>query len=941
MSKDSSTTEETLESWTERDLSALAKRGELRPAFCVDDKLLQLDDIVMSGKAAILVGESGVGKSATVYELVRRLHLPNEESAQFPPLRLLDKLAGRRVLQFSLRRRAAGLRQPHTQMGEEVLRLVDALVSTREPLALFFRDLDLAYQFNLETQFENLAFKFDGPIIGEGTRSTVQNMLEFHPELDQHFVTMIVEEPTLDEMHTLLHKWSKHNNVERGISFEDTALEHALYLSHRFLSRSRMPRKALDLIEQVAVTARQKEIKASEVINRFCDSHRVPRGLVDPDIALDLDELRSYFGDRVLGQADAVSAIVDVIGLIKSGMSDTRRPFGVFLFVGPTGVGKTHLAQLLAKYLFGNKERLIRVNMSDYSESGKAEVLFGNPNGATPSSTRGVLAQRVSGHPFAVLLLDEFEKAHSSVHDRLLQLMDEGSFINGGGESVSCRSMIIIATSNTGAEVYRSEGFGFAPKDLDMESKDAELSRRLRETFRFEFLNRFDRIVHFHPLSQADIRTIALREFELIKRRAGFSQRKLELTIDECLVDWISVLGYHPDFGARFLRRTIEAHVATAIATAIVRETPSIGATLKATVRLGKVVAYVSSELADPPILPPAPFVSQPLEIVSHLDDESMESLRQRADTLLQDSSSVFEDLRAKRSERKSLLAKMDQSSCWEHQAKRVEVLDRFREIEVILRSEVRATEAIERLREERDSKEDSAHGRWRLQHRLDGADTALADWHTRQAERHHHVLWMMISSSGAQLPDEIFVHKLTELQLAWSRRLGLEANVVAYTLESEKISRTFLAIEGVGAKAFLSMEEGIHRFARKTSDGLQCEIEIWEQQQLTTDSQRLRSSRGRKKVFELSVDSKSSVKLSDTTSATILGQRSPQLLQLVAALDHRCHHTPSLANVVVRLYGQNDDGVRDPRTGVTMPRTKDVFAGNLDRFLEAWRHVL
>ncbi len=939
MSKDSSTPEEIIESWTERDLTAIAKRGELRPAFCVDESLLILDDIVLSGKAAILVGDSGVGKSAIVYELVRRLCLSDQERDRYPPLRLLGKLAGRRVVQISLRRRAAGLRQPHTQMGEEVLRLVDALVSTEEPLALFFRDLDLAYQFNLETQFENLAFKFDGPIICEGARATIQNMLEYHPELDQHFVTLVVEEPSLDAMKTILKKWGAHNSRQHGISFEDTALEHALYLSHRFLSRSRMPRKALDLIEQVAATARHKEVRACEVISRFCDSHRVPRGLVDPDIRLDLGDLRNHFSERVLGQSEAVGAIVDVISLIKSGMSDTRRPFGVFLFVGPTGVGKTHLAQLLASYLFGNKERLIRINMSDYSESGKAEVLFGNPNGATPSTNRGVMAQRVSGHPFAVLLLDEFEKAHNSVHDRLLQLMDEGSFINGAGETISCRSMIIIATSNTGAEVYRSEAFGFAPKDLDMDAKDAELSRRLRETFRFEFLNRFDRIVHFHPLSQADIRTIALREFEHIQTRAGFSQRKLKLRVDESLVDWISVLGYHPDFGARFLRRTIEGHVATAIATAIVRENPSMGSTLTVTVRLDKVVAYVSSEINDPPVNTPAPYISQPMAIVSHVDDESMDSLCNRADQLLGQSSSVFEDLRAKKNERKSLLSKMDQSSCWEHSSKRVEVLDRFREIEVILRSEIRATEAIERLREERDSQEDSSQGRWRLKHRLDGADAALADWHARQAERHHHSLWMMISSSNPLLPNESFVRKLTELQLAWCRRLGLEANVIAYVEEDKQVTRTFLSIEGVGAKAFLSMEEGIHRFARKGSDGLQCEIELWDQQQRPLANHRIRSTRKRR-LFALDVDCKSEVVVSDNKSITISGQRTVFFQQLVAALDSRPNDLPALANVIVRLYGLNGDGVRDPRTGVTMSRSQDVFAGNLDRFLEVWRHV-
>ncbi len=936
MRKTPLTTEETLLLWTERDLTAIAKRGELAPAFCVDEHLRQLDDIVMSGRCAIIVGESGVGKSSIVYELIRRIYLPNPDQEPHPPLQMMEAFKGRRILQISLRRRAAGLRQPHSQMGEEVLALVDALVATEEPIALYFRDMDLAFQFNLETHFENLAFKFDGPIIAEGLRSSIQNMLEYHPELDQHFVTLIVEEPGLQTMELILNQWSEHHTLETGIAIEDTALQHALYLSHRFLSRSRMPRKALDLIEQVAATTRSGSVTVADVINRFCDNHRVPRDLVDPDIHLDLEQLRAYFDKRVLGQDDAVSVLVDVIGLIKSGMSDSRRPFGVFLFVGPTGVGKTHLAQLLADFLFGDKERLIRVNMSDYSEPGKAEVLFGNPNGATPSTTRGVLAHRVSGHPFAVLLLDEFEKAHDSVHDRLLQLMDEGSFINGAGETVSCRSMIIIATSNAGAEVYRSEGFGFAPKELDRCAKDAELSRRLRETFRFEFLNRFDRIVHFHPLSQGDIRTIALREFDLITSRAGFAQRKLKLKVDESLIDWISVQGYHPDFGARFLRRTIERHIATAIATAIVRESPSPGSTLTATIRLNKVVSYVSSESSEPVLNPPL-FVSQSIAVVPPIDSRDISILRNEANALLTLASQTFVDMLAKKAERKNLLGKMNQSSFWENRGKRADVLDRFRELEVFLRAESRAATAMERLQEELDTLEDSPSSRYRLTQRMESAEATLLDWTRRQEEKKRSALWMMLSCSE-DTSGGTYLTKLLEMELAWCRRLGLDATVIAYSEDEYGVSRAWLAIEGIGAHSFLSMEEGIHRFTNAEGSGIHCECELWSVSQLATDNHRVRSSRQRHGAFTLQIDCKSLVRYGDE-EFLVLGRRDANFSNLVAELDLRKALPSALVNVVARIY-QYDEGASDPRTGVAIQRNKTILSGNLDRFLEAWRHI-
>ncbi len=942
MSSPPPTHEETLELWTERDLTKMAERGELRTAFCVDEQLRQLDDIVCAGRAAVLVGDSGVGKSATVYELVRRMHVSSpHEGNQFPKLRMFELLEGRRILQISLRRRASGLRQPHTQMGEEMLRLVDALANAKEPLALFFRDIDLAYQFNLETHFENLAFKFKGPIIAEGLRSIVQNMLEYHPELDQHFVTLVVSEPSLERMQTILGLWSKAHRAQTGTKIDAAALQHALYLSHRFLSRSRMPRKALDLIEQVAATCANKTVSVADVINRFCDNHRVPRDLVDPDVALDLAALREHFQERVLGQDEAVSVVIDVVGLIKAGMSDARRPFGVFLFVGPTGVGKTHLAQLLAKFLFGDGERLLRINMADYSEQGKAETLFGNPNGTTPTMTRGVLAQRVSGHPFAVLLLDEFEKAHESVHDRLLQLMDEGAFINGAGETVSCRSMIIIATSNAGAEVYRSESFGFAPQEMDLEAKDAELTRRLQETFRFEFLNRFDRIVHFHPLSQDDIRTIAMREFDLIKERAGFAQRNLELDVEETLIDWISVQGYHPDFGARFLRRTIERHVSTAIAAAIVRETPADGATLTATVRLNKVVCYVSCELdVSTTVETPAPFVSQPVAVVNLARELDSKELNAQAETVLEQGRLIFEDLRTKKSERKSLQAKMNQSSFWEHQGKRAEVLDRFREIEVVLRAEEHAAEAMELLREELESQDASTAGRWRLSQRIELAETSLLAWQRRQAERSRNSLWMMLSCTEAQLPTEARIEELATLELAWCERLGFDASVIAYCESEARVSRAFLDIRGMGARTFIGMEQGKHRFARKDTVALNCLCEIWDKSPADGSSKRLRASRSRRGAFGLEIDCKSEVQLADVGSIELVGHRNKSFSDLIESLDERANAETDRIDTVARTYGYNGEGVTDPRTGITMARTKDVMAGNLDRFLEGWRQT-
>src|SRR5262249_50787537 len=197
--------------------------------------------------------------------------------------------------------------------------------------------------------------------------------------------------------------------------------------------------------------------------------------------------------------------------------------------------------------------------MADFQNETDAYTLFGNPDSYQPRSRRGLLTVRVTGYPFGVLLLDEFEKAHAKVHDRFLQLIDEGAFINSAGETISCRSMIIIATSTAGSEISRGGGWGF-PRPADLNALDQELDRILTKHFRIEFLNRFDQIVHFHPLSRDEIRSIALREIEALRDRAGVRTRGIELVADEGMLDWLTAHGYDPHFGARFLKRTIERY---------------------------------------------------------------------------------------------------------------------------------------------------------------------------------------------------------------------------------------------------------------------------------------------------------------------------------------------------------------------------------------------
>tara|TARA_R110002072_G_scaffold149539_1_gene297444 strand:- start:279 stop:1328 length:1050 start_codon:yes stop_codon:yes gene_type:complete len=345
------------------------------------------------------------------------------------------------------------------------------------------------------------------------------------------------------------------------------------------------------------------------VIDRFCHDHRAPRWLLDPSERVDLSEVAARFGARLVGQPEAIRAVVNTIGQMKAGLSDTRRPFGVFLFVGPTGVGKTYLAQLLAEELFSDADHLVRINMGDFAQRDSADVLFGDPDDRRVAASRGLLSKRLLGHPLAVVLLDEFEKCHPDVHDRFMQLFDEGRFVNGAGETISCRSNILIATSNAGAEHASDLGFR---TPVDLAAARAAADCRLREALRLELLNRFDHVLHFDPLTPTEMAEIARRELEAIAERPGMKQRGLALTFEDAVLDWLVQEGFDVELGVRSLKRAISRHVTASLAEAVVRGEAPTGSTLRLHLVGGALLTEVCEPqvrvaLASRPSLEPAP----------------------------------------------------------------------------------------------------------------------------------------------------------------------------------------------------------------------------------------------------------------------------------------------------------------------------------------------
>ena len=366
MSTQSTDPKDPIARWMERDLSASA--GQLPPAYFVDWPLDQISEVIESGRHPIVTGESGVGKTAVIQEWIRRQVEGDADGT----------LAGRRVLQFSVQRIAASQRKDHS-IGDTFNELIDALLNS--DVIPYIRDIHLAYDYDLESHLQALAYQLGHPILGEADRLALATLFEYSPELEQHYVPVYVEEPSLATMEKLLDAWATARAENDGILFEEYAIRDALYLCYRFIAAQRMPRKVLLFLEQLwGLCPEGGRIDSKSVIDRFCGRYKIPRRLIDPEIPLQLEQTRAFFGKELLGQENAVQSVVRIITAIKAGLSDPRRPFGVFLFVGPTGVGKTHLAQLLAEYLFGSRDRLIRFNMADYQDVVVPLVLFGNPH---------------------------------------------------------------------------------------------------------------------------------------------------------------------------------------------------------------------------------------------------------------------------------------------------------------------------------------------------------------------------------------------------------------------------------------------------------------------------------------------------------------------------------------------------------------------------------
>ena len=352
------------------------------------------------------------------------------------------------------------------------------------------------------------------------------------------------------------------------------ALREVIELPRTFMPYKAFPGKVIEIINRLIESGgpdhpADHAISVGDITRTFCKMTGEPDFIVNPAIRLDLDQTRKYFSERVLGQDPAVDAVISAVMTFKARLSDERRPIRSFLFVGPTGVGKTELAKVLADYLFGSREKMIKLNMSEYNDYNSVARLIGTPHGK-----QSAFLSQVHKFPFAVVLLDEVEKSHPDVLNLLLQLLDEGIIYDADGKPAYFQTIIVIMTSNIGSRQLKDFGQGVGFTTTAKQASSAEYSRSvienaLKKSFAPEFLNRIDDVVIFNALEREDIHKIIDIELSQLYDRIKALGYKIVITGEA--KDFIAEKGWDSQFGARPLKRAIQKYVEDVLAEEIIK----------------------------------------------------------------------------------------------------------------------------------------------------------------------------------------------------------------------------------------------------------------------------------------------------------------------------------------------------------------------------------
>lgn len=543
------------------DLTLAARRGYVPPLVDREREMAELLRAIEGGRrSVILVGETGVGKSAMVEGLARKMV---EEDV--PPQLFDRRLVSINVPQLV----SAG--DPGLASERMFAILEEAALSGNIILVLHGIEaltggaaqgpFDLAEGFSTELD--------KGYFIAVGT-TTPHAYTQYieRRSLGAKLTRVNVEEMNRDGAIRVLMAKSGGIEYQNKVFFSFAAIEKAVSLSGRYLHDRALPEKALDVIREASVLARKSRgertfVTAEDVASIVHDKSRIPVEAVGADESEKLLNLEGELHKRVIGQEAAVTAVAQAMRRARAELREGKRPIANFLFLGPTGVGKTELSKSLAAVYFGSGESMVRMDMSEYQDASSIHRAIG-----APGDTRGgLLTEAVRQNPFTILLLDEIEKAHPDILNLFLQVMDDGRLTDGVGRTIDFTNVVLIATSNAGTQFIQDE----IRKGTDMEQvKTALMERELKGIFRPEFLNRFDAIIVFKPLTQDDVSQIAWLMINKIGER--LAEKGMKFRAEDAAVEQLATLGFDPLFGARPLRRVIQERVDNQLADLILRK---------------------------------------------------------------------------------------------------------------------------------------------------------------------------------------------------------------------------------------------------------------------------------------------------------------------------------------------------------------------------------